>query len=432
MAMPCLASKPLSRRHFLAAAGLAGAGAVAGSSILTGCSSSSSGRTTIRFMQNKPEAIGYFDDLVKAFNASQRDVVVIHDSTTTPLIPQFVRGTPPDLACYNYNLETSNFLARGSLTNLADLPEAKTIDPSLQSLVTQFAQFKSETGALPYSVTAAGVIYNKALFDKVGVQVPATWSELLAVCEAFKAKGIVPIQQTFKDTWTLSQGIFDYVSGSALDVSAFFKELKALGPGAGPGASVSFSKDFRGALAKMVKLLDYTNPDAPSRGYGDGNVAFAGGKAAMYLQGPWAIGEIVKINPKAQIGTFAMPASDNKEDVKVRVNLDLALWIPRDSPKQAAARTFLHYLMQPSVQSKYNAANLAWSTTRNAPPVTDAHVAGLQPYLQNGKFYQGAGTYMPTAIPVNNYLQELVISKNAARFLDKLDSDWARFARRSV
>ena len=202
--------------------------------------------------------------------------------------------------------------------------------------MTQFAQFKSETGALPYSVTAAGVIYNKALFDKVGVQVPATWSELLAVCEAFKAKGIVPIQQTFKDTWTLSQGIFDYVSGSALDVSAFFKELKALGPGAGPGASVSFSKDFRGALAKMVKLLDYTNPDAPSRGYGDGNVAFAGGKAAMYLQGPWAIGEIVKINPKAQIGTFAMPASDNKEDVKDRIHLYTALQIPSDSPRQTA------------------------------------------------------------------------------------------------
>jgi raffinose/stachyose/melibiose transport system substrate-binding protein len=88
--------------------------------------------------------------------------------------------------------------------------------------------------------------------------------------------------------------------------------------------------------------------------------------------------------------------------------------------------------MQPAVQNKYNAQALAWSTTKNAPPVTDPHVAGLQPYLKDAKFYQGAGTYLPGAIPVGNYLQELVISKNAGAFLNVLDSDWARLARRSV
>lgn len=419
----------LSRRRFLALSGLTGAGAVAGSSVLAGCSSS--GRTHIRFLQNKPEVIGYFTDLTAAFNASQDEVFATHDSTPTALIPQFVRGAPPDLACYNYNLETSNFLARGALTNLADLPQAQTIDPSVQALVNQFATYKSETSALPYSITAAGMIYNTELFDQAGVDVPTSWTEFLAACETFKAKGIIPIEQTFKDTWTLSQGVFDYVSGSALDVSAFFKQLKALGPDAGSGAAVSFSKDFADAVAKMVTLLKYTNPDAPSRGYSDGNVAFANGKAAMYPQGPWAVGEILKINPKAQIGTFAMPASDNKADTKVRVNLDLALWIPHDSPHQAAARKFLEYLMQPAVQDKYNAQALAWSTTKNAPPVTDPHVAGLQPYLKDAKFYQGAGTYLPGAIPVGNYLQELMISKDAGAFLKVLDSDWARLARRT-
>ena len=64
--------------------------------------------------------------------------------------------------------------------------------------------------------------------------------------------------------------------------------------------------------------------------------------------------------------------------------------------------------------------------------MTDPHVAGLQPYLQDAKFYQGAGTYLPESIPVGNYLQELVISKNAKAFLSRLDSDWARLARRSA
>jgi raffinose/stachyose/melibiose transport system substrate-binding protein len=276
------------------------------------------------------------------------------------------------------------------------------------------------------------MIYNKELFAQEKVDVPTTWPEFIEVCKAFKAAGVTPVQQTFKDTWTIQQGAFDYVTGSALDVTEFFRELMALGPDAGSGAAVSFTMDFRDALTRIVQMLDYTNPDAPSRGYSDGNVAFAGGKAAMYPQGPWAVGEILKINPKAQIGTFAMPGSDSAADTKVRVNLDLALWIPNDSTKQAAARSFLEYLMKPAVQDKYNAQSLAWSTTKNAPPVTDPSVAGLQPYLQDAKFYQGAGTYLPGAIPVGNYLQELVISRNIDGFLRKLDDDWARLARRSA
>jgi raffinose/stachyose/melibiose transport system substrate-binding protein len=432
MGMTNLTTTPLSRRRFFGMAGLASAGVIAGSSVLSGCSQSSSGPTTIRFLQNKPEVIGYFDALIKTFNESQRDVVVVHDSTPTPLIPQFVRGAPPDLAMYNYNLETSNFLGRGALSNLAALPEAATIDPNVQSLVNQFATFKSEVSALPYSITAAGVIYNKQLFEQVGVTVPTTWSELMTVCEAFKSKGILPVYQTDKDTWTLQQGLFDYVSGSNLDVSAFFAQQKQLGPGAGPDASVSFTSSFKDAAAKMIALLAYTNPDAPSRSYSDGNAAFAGGKAAMYLQGPWAIGEVVKINPKAQLGTFAMPSSEDKEMVKVRVNLDLALWIPNASPKQAAAQTFLRWLLQPQIQNTYNADNLAWSTTKDAPPITDAHEADIQPLLAAKKFYQGAGTYMPGAIPLGNYLQEFVINRNADAFLTKLDTDWARYAKRTA
>lgn len=408
----------LSRRHFLRLTG----GLAAGAGALAGCSSG--GRTEIRFLQNKPEVVGYFTGLAQAFNATQDEVLVTHDSTPTALIPQFVRGTPPDLACYNYNLETSNFLKRGALTNLADLPETATIDPSVQSLVSQFATYKSEVSALPYSITAAGMIYNKELFDKQRLVVPTTWPEFIEVCKVFKAAGITPIEQTFKDTWTIRQGCFDYVTGSALDVTAFFKDLMA-------GGSVTFSDDFRDAVTRIVEMLDYTNADAPSRGYSDGNVAFAGGKAAMYPQGPWAVGEILKINPRAQIGTFAMPGSDSAADTKVRVNLDLALWIPHDSTKQAAARSFLKYLMQPAVQDKYNAQALAWSTTKNAPPVTDPSVAGLQPYLQQAKFYQGAGTYLPESIPTGNYLQDLLIGRDIDGFLRKLDDDWARLARRS-
>ena len=45
---------------------------------------------------------------------------------------------------------------------------------------------------LPVQMSAWGVIYNKALFAKAGVAVPATYNELVAACAALKAKGITP------------------------------------------------------------------------------------------------------------------------------------------------------------------------------------------------------------------------------------------------
>ena len=67
-----------------------------------------------------------------------------------------------------------------------------------------------------------------------------------------------------------------------------------------------------------------------------------------------------------------------------------------------------------------------------APAVGDDRIAGLAPYMSKGAFYQGAGTYLPTVIPTGNYVQALVLSKNAAAFLSKLDSDWDRLARRTA
>ena len=48
----------------------------------------------------------------------------------------------------------------------------------------------------------------------------------------------------------------------------------------------------------------------------------------MYLQGPWAFGEIAKTDPDLDLGTFPLPMTDDPADLKVRVNIDLALWIP--------------------------------------------------------------------------------------------------------
>ena len=412
-----------------------GAAAIAAPSLVAGCSSSGSGgsATRIVFEETKPEVVPYFNTLVDKFNASQSHVVVSHDSTSN-LIAEFVRGNPPAIDCDNYNLTTSIFVARGVLANLAHLPQAKAIDPNIQALVTQYASYKGETSVLPYSVAAEGVIYNKDLFDKAGVSaVPTTWSEFLAVCEKFKSKGITPIYQTYGDTWTTSQGLFDYTVGGMIDVAAFYQGLAREATNLGPNSSVSFEKDFTAPCQKMLSLAPYFNSNPIAKHYADGNLAFANGQAGMYMQGPWAVGQVLAINPKLKMGTFALPATDDASQTKCRINLDLAVWLPRSQPQaqRDAAIQFLNYLMQPSVVNAYNQANLAFSPLKNAPPQKSPLVSGLQPYVSSGRFYQGPGTYVPLTIPIGNFIQEMMLTGNVSGFTSSMDGAFKRLAIRT-
>ncbi|KQP71608.1 ABC transporter substrate-binding protein [Microbacterium sp. PRC9] len=415
---------------FLRRASAAGAViAILGTSLVA-CSGASTGPAEVRFHLSKPEAIPYFRDLIKEYNASQDEVEVVFD-TSSNLQAGFLRGNPPDLGLLNYNMEMARFMERGALSDLSDMPEADRILPEVQDLVDQYATYPGRTSVLPYSVMAASVIYNKQIFDEQGLEVPTTWDELVEVCDALKAAGITPFYATFKDPWTVGQGWFDYAVGGEVDVASFYDEMNELGTEVGPDSPVSFEKTLADPVERMTQLTsEYTNADAASRGYGDGNLAFAKGEAAMYLQGPWAFGEIDKTNPDLDLGTFPLPMTDDPDDNKVRVNIDLAAWIPEASDQKEGARDFLSYLFRKDVMDEYNAAFLGYGTTTDSAPVTDERILGMKEYYDSAKFYQGASKAIPLTIPTDNYMQGIVTGSDIESTLRTLDADWARLALR--
>lgn len=151
----------------------------------------------------------------------------------------------------------------------------------------------------------------------------------------------------------------------------------------------------------------------------------------MYLQGPWALGEIATINPDAQIGIFPLPMTEDPEDLKVRVNLDLALWVPEASNAQEPARELLRYLITPEIADAYNQDNLAFGVREDAPAVTDQRLKDLQGFVDRAAFYQGVSQAIPRTIPFENYAQGIVTGQSLEATLRTLDEDWARLARRS-
>ncbi|HEU4757871.1 MAG TPA: extracellular solute-binding protein [Agromyces sp.] len=430
--MPHRADRPVHRiaRRRRAPIALATAGLLGATLALSGCAGiGGGGPAEITFHMSKPEAIPYFRDLVDRFNSEQDDVEVTLD-TASNLSAGFLRGNPPDVGLLNYNMEMARFMERGALSDLSDMPEAGRIRPDVQELVDQYATYPGRTSVLPYSVAAASVIYNVQMFEDNGLEVPTTYDEFIEVCETLQAAGITPIYSTYKDPWTLGQGGFDYTVGGTIDVADFYEQMNELGTEVGPDSPVSFQKTLADPVDRMLEILSYSQEGAESRGYGDGNVAFANGEAAMYFQGPWALGEIAKTDPDLELGTFPLPVTDDPDDLKVRVNLDLALWIPEVGTDQEAAREFVSYLMQPEVMDEYNAAYLGFGTTTDAAPASDERIIGMQEYYDEGKFYQGPSRAIPLTIPTDNYIQAIVTGADPQATLARLDADWARLALR--
>jgi raffinose/stachyose/melibiose transport system substrate-binding protein len=399
---------------------------------LTSCAAGS-GAETIRFTFSKREAIEFMTELVAEYNSSQDKVKVEIDTSGVDVVSaSFVRGNPPDIMLANYNYEIARFVQRCALTDLSETKAADSIRDDLGPLLDQYGSCEGRTSALPYSVMAASVIYNKEIFDEQGLEVPRTWDELLAVCDQLKEAGIDPFYGTFKDDWTVAQGWYDYTAGGSVDVIEFFDALATEGADVSADSPVSFQQDFAEPMERMKKLVsEYTNADAASRGYGDGNLAFGKGEAAMYLQGPWAFSEIEKTAPDLDLGTFPLPMTDDPAELGVRVNMDLAAMIPEESNHPEAARDFLEFLYLPENIQAYNDSQLGFTPTTDAAPPDDPRVEGMIEYYENGQIYQGPSVLVPRTLPVFNYAQAMVLGASTESTLRTMDADWARIAFRA-
>lgn len=406
----------------------AGAGLVLTAALTVGCTGS--GTETVHFAFSKREAIGFMTEVVDEFNAAQDEVRVELDTSGIDVVAaSFVRGNPPDLLLANYNHEVSRFVQRCALVDLSETQAASTIREDIDDLLSQYGECEGRTTALPFSAMAASVIYNKEIFAEHDLEVPETWSELIEVADTLEAAGVAPFYATFADAWTVNQGWFDYAIGGSIDVFDFYERMAEQGADVGPDSPVSFQKDFLEPVEKMQLLArEYTQPDAASRTYDFGNVAFANGEGAMYLQGPWAFSEIAKTAPDLDLGTFPLPMTDDPADLKVRVNMDLVTMIPEEAQNKEGAFTFLEYLFQPQIIQAYNESQLGFVPTTTGEDPRDPRIEGMIPFYNDGAVYQGPGVLNPRAIPTENYAQSLALGEDATAVLSRMDADWARLA----
>lgn len=401
---------------------------------LGGCASSpGNGVTTLSFFQFKGEALEDFAQIIADFEAENPDIRVVQNQSAdseTAIRTLLVKDKTPDVITLNANGNFGRLAQAGVFYDFSNEPVLETINPAVQDILADLGNKQGEVNGLGYVNNANGVIYNRAIFEEQGLEVPETWDEFIAVCDALTEAGIVPFYGTLADAWT---GMPSWNAlGAYPSQDGFFDEMRAEGENVGPDSAVSFEKDFVEAMEQQGELFSYMQEGYRGRTYDDGNAAFANGETAMLLQGIWALSPIKGINPEIDAAIFPYPSTDDAADRLLVTGVDVVVTMGRNTPHREEALRFIDYLFEVGVIEEFAASQNMVPSVVGAELSDDPALQSIKPFFDAGQITGFIDHQIPPSIPLTAIVQQFLFDGDADAALATLDSEWAKVAARTI
>jgi len=246
-------------------------------------------------------------------------------------------GDMDDLSFFNSG---SLYLTLNPAKNFVDL----TNEPFMAGVIDSFKATVSTGGkvyAVPQgSIMGGGWYYNKAIYAKLGLKVPQSWTELTANLEKIKAAKITPVIASYKDSWT-----------SQLIVLADYYNVQAKNPKFAEDytANKAHFADTPAALRGFEKLQElykkgYYNKDASATTFDLALKMLLDGKGANYPMLTFATATMAGLDPVKvnDIGFFAQPG-DSAASHGMTIWMPAGISIYTGSKNIEAAKKFVAY-----------------------------------------------------------------------------------------
>jgi ABC-type glycerol-3-phosphate transport system substrate-binding protein len=152
------------------------------------------------------EAVGikaWVDDTLSKFSAQEGYTVDPLLMDTNNVIPQFTNaaaaGKPPDVQFLFNGIYHMENVWLGYLAPLDGLVSPDVLAKSGETVLSHFDGKQYRVG---FYIVGFGLLYNKDLFDKAGLDAdspPTTWDAFLDACDKLKSSGVIPIGGGIKD-----------------------------------------------------------------------------------------------------------------------------------------------------------------------------------------------------------------------------------------
>lgn len=363
------------------------AGLVACSSAGNGSSSDTGSKKVTITIGDRPPASEKsgqqaYDERVTAFEKANPDIILkptetLWDSTTFQAM--VAGGNLPDVLQVPFT-EPQKLIANKQVADLTEALKKTGLDKSLNPATLAIGQDKSgEIYAVPTGAYAVGLIYNRALFTKAGLdpnKAPTTWDEVRADAKTIKGKTGVPgfgqLSSKNFGGWMFTATTYSY--GGSLENTA--------------GTKATFDDTpAHQALQNLhdMRWVDDSVSHNALYDYDSINKAMAGGEFAMFIAPPSWYGMVVTTNglPEKDFGAGPMPQANDANATLTGGSVQIVNPKATEAQKEAAVKWIdFFYLAGYTDQSVAVSAAKASAASNNAVGVPDLSVVSDKDYAQ--------------------------------------------------
>ncbi|RSK26816.1 ABC transporter substrate-binding protein [Bacillus sp. HMF5848] len=345
-------------------------------------------------------------ETIAAFEESHPNIKVnyevISDQYMDVIQTRLIGGEAPDVF-YLDAFEAPKLIATGVLEPLDSyVTEEFDVDDFEKPLLDAFKGEDGNFYGFPKDFSTLALFYNKTMFEEAGVEVPKTWDELREVSKVL----------------TKGEDVFGF--GVAPELARQYFVGESLGGQIVKDNMANFADSK--VVEALQPIIDQHNIDKTSAqpnevGAGWGGEMFGQGKAAMVIEGNWAIPYLQDTFPDIDFGTAEVPTINGKEGTMAYT---VAYVMNKASDKKEAAWELLSYLTGKDGMEIWTSKGFALPTRKSVAEKLGWDKDELRAPIVAGASYAtvwSEGTNLP--IIMNNFNNQFVSAFLGEQPLDK-------------
>ena len=286
------------------------------------------------------------------------------------LRPRFISGNPPDVIDNSGAgaLDTAALVAEDELMDLAPLMAAPSLDtPGKTFGETLFpgsqadGVFDGVQRYLNIGYTVFGIWYSKSLFAEKGWEYPATWDDMLALCETIKSEGeMAPWTYQGKYPYYMDFGLFSPMV-ETLGGSDVWKKVDNLEDGAWGQDAIIKSLGMMQELHSNGFIMDGTE----ALNHTESQAEWLQNKAAFIPSGTWLENEMRSVTPDGfDMVIGGVPSPDASKASTLLASAGEPYMVPSNSKNPIAGMEFMRAML-----SKENAKFFAQEVSAIMPVI---------------------------------------------------------------
>ncbi|MBW7884647.1 MAG: extracellular solute-binding protein [Caldilineaceae bacterium] len=297
----------------------------------------------------------YNEKIIASFEAANPDIDIVYspypnEAYKTTLQVAIGSDDPPDIFFNWAGDDTGRYVREGHLLDLTAYAAQYNWGDQLSPAMLAAFSVADEVYGVPYSQEAKYFYYHIDLFDEMGLTVPTTFDELLALCTKVSDAGMPALAFGNQERW---EGVhyMSIFNQKVVGEDTLAADYSLSNDADTLFADPNYAEAFRRLQAMQAagcfgNAINSTTPDAAL-------IQFVNKQTPMYYQGTWIMGSLKDNGLEGQYGMFRMPPMTD-DTVKGNQNYVLAgpvgLEISIKTPYPDAAAKFLDFYISKESQ----------------------------------------------------------------------------------